>query len=65
MAKNKTKEHSRADFPRAMFTRTSDDTADKIETLAKQHRVTVAGYLRWLLDDAAAGKYRPSHLAAE
>jgi len=49
-------------YPRAIFTRTTEETAGKLEGLAKRYRVSVADLLRWMVDDAVNGQWEPSHL---
>jgi predicted DNA-binding protein len=36
--------------------------ATRLELLAARSRVTLSEYVRWLCEDAVAGKYKPSHL---
>lgn len=43
-------------------TRVLPDTKKKLEKMAERYRVSFAEMLRWILEDAANGKYKPSHL---
>lgn len=51
-----------AEITRPVFTRVPPEQHLRLEELARKNRVTVADYLRWLVDDAVSGKYKPSHL---
>jgi hypothetical protein len=46
-----------------IFGRVPVAVAEKIKKIAAKYRVTASKYTGWLLEDAAAGKIKPSHLA--
>lgn len=47
---------------KTLFTRVKPEDAARIEAIAQAARVTVGEYLRWVLEDIVAGKYKPAHL---
>lgn len=49
-------------YPRAIFTRTTEEIAGKLETLAGRYHVSVSDLLRWMVADAVTGQWKPSHL---
>ncbi len=49
-------------YARAVFTRTTEETAIKLEALARRYRITPAELLRWMCEDAVSGAWRPAHL---
>jgi hypothetical protein len=54
-------EHEK-DKRETISTRVLPGTKEKLEKMAKRYRVSFAEVMRWILEDAAYGKYKPSHL---